>query len=863
MDGKGNLYITDQNNSRVVELPAGGGAPIAIDPIVGGKGLVHPGGVAVDGAENLYISDLDRNFVAEVPANGGAVTVINPMVNGIGLHYPCGMVIDGAGDLYIADVDNGRVVEVPAGGGAAVAIDPLVSGEKLSYPVTLALDSAGDLFIADLFANRVVEVAANGGATTAIDPSVNGQSLHFPYGVAVDAAGDLFIADANNRVVEVPAGGGAATAINPTANGEPLSDPIGIGLDAAGDLFIADSLNNRVVEVERGQPPAINFAATTAGTVSSDSPQTVEVENVGNAALTFPVPGTGANPVISTNFTLNSGATGACPMVTAGASQPGTLAAGATCVLPISFQPAATGAEYGTLALTDNHLNAAGPAYATQTIALSGDAPVAAISATMLAFGPQQALMTSAPQQVTLTNTGSAALTITNINIQGIVFQESLSPNPCGLSLAAGANCIIAVQFAPEGPGPMTKPLTITDNASGSPQVIFLNGVGVVPVTVAVTPSATNVTTAQAFTVTVAVGGANGEPTPTGSIALTSGTYNLGTAALASGSATIDIPPGALAVGTDNIDAVYTPDNASALIYASESGENSVTVTASSTATAPATATAVATAVTANTATLEGTVNPNGADTHAWFLWGTSSSLSGGTQTAMQDLGATAGSNAVSAAIQGLSASTTYYYQAVAQNSLGTTSGAIFSFATDPAPYFQMVTGAPMSVAPGAATGNTSTISVTPWYGFTGAVSLSCTITPTAASDPPTCSVPATVTISGATAQTATLTVTTTAASAMNNPIRILWPGAGGAVLACVLLVFVPLRRRSWLALMAWVALFAAMAGMGCGGGGSTGGGGGGGGQKDPGTTAGTYTVTITGVSGGMTETGTVALTVQ
>jgi hypothetical protein len=62
----------------------------------------------------------------------------------------------------------------------------------------------------------------------------------------------------------------------------------------------------------------------------------------------------------------------------------------------------------------------------------------------------------------------------------------------------------------------MAATLTITDNASGSPQIVFLNGAGVYPVTVAVTPSATNVTTAQAFTVTVAVGGANGEPTPTG-----------------------------------------------------------------------------------------------------------------------------------------------------------------------------------------------------------------------------------------------------------------------------------------------------------------------------------------------------------
>ncbi len=74
---------------------------------------------------------------------------------------------------------------------------------------------------------------------------------------------------------------------------------------------------------------------------------------------------------------------------------------------------------YGTLTLTDNNLNATAPNYATQTIALSGDAPVATVSATMLAFGAQQALTASAPQQVTLTNAGSAALTITNIAVSG------------------------------------------------------------------------------------------------------------------------------------------------------------------------------------------------------------------------------------------------------------------------------------------------------------------------------------------------------------------------------------------------------------------------------------------------------------
>ena len=49
----------------------------------------------------------------------------------------------------------------------------------------------------------------------------------------------------------------------------------------------------------------------------------------------------------------------------------------------------------------------------------------------------------------------------------------------------------------------------------------------------------------------------------------------------------------------------------------------------------------------------------------------------------------------------------------------------------------------------------------------------------------------------------------------------------------------------------------------GGGGGGSGGGGGGGGNQGNPGTTPGSYTISITGVSGSLTETGAVALTVQ
>jgi sugar lactone lactonase YvrE len=858
IDGAANLYFADSMNSRVVEVPAGGGPPVAVDPIVNGAGLSNPGGVAVDAAGNLYISDLDRDFVVEVPANGAAPVVLNPTVNGLGLRYPCGMVFDAAGDLYIADVDNARVVEIPAGG-APTAIDPLVAGAKLSYPVTLAIDAAGDLFIADLFANRVVELPAGGGTPSAIDPVINGQGLDFPYGIAVDAADNLYIADANNRIVLVPPNGGAPSQFVPTANGVSINDPIGIALTAAGDLYIGDSLKNRVVEVVRSQPPAINFAAASIGSVSSDSPKSVTLENIGNASLTIPAPQSGSNPAVSSSFTLNSGAAGACPVVASGASQPGTLAAGASCQLDISFQPAVSGAVYGTLTVTDNTLNAAAPSYATQTIALSGDAPVASLSAASLSFGPQQVGMASASQQVALTNSGSAPLAISSIAVVGAPASVFVFPNPCPSSLAAGANCVISGHFTPGGAGLAVAKIAIADNAPNSPQIVALTGAGVYATTVTVDPAQSTITTSQPLQVAVTVAGPGGDAAPTGSVILSSGSYASGAVNLTAGNATITVPAGSLAAGTDTLTAVYTPDSASSQSYSAGSGESSVDVTASPTATAPAATTGPATNVSASSAVLAATVNPNGADTHVMFLYGTSSNLSSASQTPSQDIGAASGTDAVTANLTGLNAATTYYYQAVAENSAGTTSGSIFSFTTIPTPYFSLITGAPLSLEPGATTGNTSQVAVTPWYNFTGTVNLACAIAPAAANDPPTCSISPSVAISGADAVNATVTISTTAASTQSRlaPSRSPYPVA--AVMACILLFVIPVRGRRRLAIFLCSLLLFAVASCG-GGGASTGSSGP---PPNPGTSPGLYTVTISGVSGSLTETGTVALTVQ
>ncbi len=190
-------------------------------------------------------------------------------------------------------------------------------------------------------------------------------------------------------------------------------------------------------------------------------------------------------------------------------------------------------------------------------------------------------------------------------------------------------------------------------------------------------------------------------------------------------------------------------------------------------------------------------------------------------------------------------------------------------------PTFALSNSGNIAVSPGVTTANTSTIAVTPSGGFTGAVALTCAIAPAAANDPATCTLaPASVTIAGTTAGTSTLTLTTTAATTAAltrpKPGSSRWYAAGGASLACVLLFVVPAHRRRLRTMLGMIVLFACLAvgivscgGGGGGGGGSNGGGGGGGGTSNPGTTAGTYTVTVTGTAGSTTETTAVTLTVN
>jgi hypothetical protein len=185
--------------------------------------------------------------------------------------------------------------------------------------------------------------------------------------------------------------------------------------------------------------------------------------------------------------------------------------------------------------------------------------------------------------------------------------------------------------------------------------------------------------------------------------------------------------------------------------------------------------------------------------------------------------------------------------------------------ATPPPPVSLTITGTAVTVAPGATTHNISTITVTASSSCSCAVALTAAITssPAGAQNPPTLSFGATTPVSLMTANTgsAILSVDTAApgvaphVSSDNKPS---WLPAGGAVLACVLILGIPSGRRRGQrmfgqVMLGSILLLAALSAglLGC---------------TSPlkgGTTPGTYTVTVTGTSGAPTATGIVTLTVQ
>jgi hypothetical protein len=243
----------------------------------------------------------------------------------------------------------------------------------------VAVDGSGNVFVAE-FADpgSVYEILAAGGYTTVKTLVVGG---FVASGLAVDASGNVFLGDGVDYTVKEIMAAGGYTTVKTLGSG--FNTPVGAAVDGSGNVFVADYGDSRVVELHYADSPSLNFSPTAQGSVSADSPQTVTVENIGNAALTL------TDVSYPADFPMASGDANACTSST-------SLGAGLTCDLPIDFTPESSGSLSESVTLTDNNMNAAAPGYATQTILLSG-----------IGIGPTPASLTTPPPGSTLAGTSA------------------------------------------------------------------------------------------------------------------------------------------------------------------------------------------------------------------------------------------------------------------------------------------------------------------------------------------------------------------------------------------------------------------------------------------------------------------------
>ena len=218
-------------------------------------------------------------------------------------------------------------------------------------------------------------------------------------------------------------------------------------------------------------PASISFGSQPTGAASAQ--QMITVTNTGDLVLNISLLTlTGAN---ATSFAIE--APNNC-------TNPPMVQAGASCTVSVAFEPQSVGTFTAALQFVDNQGNVAG---AMQSVALSGNgippSPVANLTPAAVNFGFHIFGTSSGPQTVTLGNTGTLAMQLSGVTIGGANAGDfTVGPGTTcavnGGSLNASTACVVNVAFAPTAQGPRTATLSVVDNAPGSPQMVALSGAG-------------------------------------------------------------------------------------------------------------------------------------------------------------------------------------------------------------------------------------------------------------------------------------------------------------------------------------------------------------------------------------------------
>jgi hypothetical protein len=462
------------SDAFVAEINPAGSA-LTFSTYLGGSGNDYAYGLALDGSKNIYLtgSTGSTNFPivsgAFQPALKGSSNAFVSKLNPAGSSLLYSTYLGGSGN------DQGKGIAVTSAGVAFVTGSTNSTDFPTLNPVqaTLGLSSAiaycGTAPCPDAFITQL-NAAGNG---LNYSTYLGGNGYDSGQSIALDSTGDPYITGSTASTNFPAAAPPNSVSITPTPYKSTLTG-------TAGNSFVAkiDSANNPNISIV---PASLNFGNET---ISISSPlQEIYLTNMSTVPLTITEIQVPEVNLSTTVFTETDNCVGTLP--------PG----GAYCTMYVGFTPNMAGLQSGNITITDN---AGGVAGTEQNIAVSGTGTTAATSVTVtptsLSF-PSQSVGTISPaQQVTVTNTGTQTLNITKISA-GTTGDYSETDNclsaPNNGILSEGGICTVKVFFSPTASGTRTGSLTISDNATGSPQSVSLTGIGAAAFTLS-TPSAVN-----------------------------------------------------------------------------------------------------------------------------------------------------------------------------------------------------------------------------------------------------------------------------------------------------------------------------------------------------------------------------------
>jgi hypothetical protein len=311
-------------------------------------------------------------------------------------------------------------------------------------------------------------------------------------------------------------------------------------------LFFASSLFLPPIQAGVGVKPAsLSFGSVTVNTTSSAA--SVVVTNNGGQAVS----------ILQVSSSLPE-------FVVISPAMPIAVGPHASASFQVVFQPDAAMNFSGSIIVSTNRMNGGG----TQSISVSGTGTTAtsasstssqsyllSANASSLNFG-NTLVGSSASQAITLANTGTASVNLSQVAITGAGF--TVSGFTGTVTLAAGQSLSLNVSFAPATTGSATGSLSFVSSATNSPTTISLSGNGVQP-QISVIPASVsfgNVTLGVTNTQTLAISNPG-----TANLSVTQASL-VGTGFGFSGlTVPLSVPPG----GSSTFTVSFTPGSASSL----------------------------------------------------------------------------------------------------------------------------------------------------------------------------------------------------------------------------------------------------------------------------------------------------------